>query len=1108
MIQAAGNTHNGSASWTYSVEDSKFDFIANGERLTLNYVAQVDDGHGGVVSTPITVSIQGADVVVIGTNDVPTIAATSAAFAEFPNPTGSEAIHVASGTISFTDVDLTDRPVASAAFSGFSYLNAGSVDVTLQLTAKQLAAISAVDQPLTVVQAPGNTNEGSATWSYSTADNAFDFLAYGEILTLTYTATVNDGHGGVVTKPINVTVTGSNDAVEITSGAQTAAIAEVAGAHGSYQADTANGSIKFADVDLTDTHEVTVTGVTASGVKTGLADYDTQLDWLTLGYLADSTDRIAGSQAWSFAAPDHYFDYLANGETVTLTYTVKIDDHHGGFTSQDVLITVTGSNDAPTVTASNGAITEMAGTGNTALDHAGGSISFADLDLSDRPIVSASFSGYAYKAANGTSNFSLTAQQQHDLGVSLTLTPAGGNTNNGSVSWSYDVADSQFDFLANNETLTLTYTATVDDHHGGVVTKPVTVTITGSNDTPTLAAELAGKLTDTAANDGFGNITGVLDGSDADHGETATLSYRVVDAEGHATNEPVAGAFGSLTVNADGTYTYIPNAAAINALHGGNSIDTFTVQTVDVHGAFATAVLTIDVNGANDTPTLAAELAGTLADTAAADTFADITGTLDGSDRDSGETATLSYGVVDAPGHATNESVAGMFGSLKVNADGTYTYVPDAAAINALHEGNYTDTFTVRTSDVHGAVATAILTVNVQGANDTPSIVGEVNPPAQIVVVTSAHVLAAGVNVSSLGVSTETFDDQTAGSSSNNGAGRGNFHSNALGADFLASGNAGVVIGSSASVTAAPFVGPLPGNQDTTKYLSIGANATETITFASEKNVFGLYWGSVNSYNTIKFYDGTTLVASYTGADISPLLSTGNQGSFASNGYVEFQGLHSFNKVVLGSTSNAFEIDNISAGYVPPLKTVTGTLNVHDADIGDTLTAFVTGNATIEYNGSTTMPGGIDISALLDAGGVTFDTMLSNGGTAVLQWTYHPTDANLNFLHAGDVLKIKFIAEVSDGHGHTGNQPLTVTLVGAANASTRRGRAGDRNRSFHHHRTWQRRYQDFRAPCHRCRRHRIDRHVHGICRNRQRRKQREPVGRFGRGNSRAQCGAG
>ena len=260
VVQAAGNTHNGSASWTYSIEDSKFDFIAKGETLTLNYVAQVDDGHGGVVSTPITVSIHGADVVVIGTNDVPTIATTSDAFAEFsnldqPNPTGSTALHTASGTISFTDVDLTDRPVASAAFTAFSYLNAYSVDVTSQLTAKQLAAIAAVDEPLTVVQAPGNTNDGSASWSYSTADSAFDFLADGEILTLTYTATVDDGHGGVVTKPITVTVTGSNDTAEITSDPQTAAIAERAGTHGSATPDTASGAITFIDADLTDTHD-------------------------------------------------------------------------------------------------------------------------------------------------------------------------------------------------------------------------------------------------------------------------------------------------------------------------------------------------------------------------------------------------------------------------------------------------------------------------------------------------------------------------------------------------------------------------------------------------------------------------------------------------------------------------------------------------------------------------------------------------------------------------------------------------------------------------------------------------------------------------------------
>ncbi|HEY9451922.1 MAG TPA: VCBS domain-containing protein [Bradyrhizobium sp.] len=1037
VVQGAGNSHNGTASWTYSIADSAFDFIADGETLNLNYVAQVDDGHGGVISTQITVSIRGGDVVVVGTNDLPTIDATSDAFAELSNKTGSNTLHMISGAITFTDVDLTDRPVASAAFTSFTFEPAVN-NVASVLTEAQLAAIAAVHAPLTVTQAAGNTNDGSASWSYSVPDSAFDFLAEGEALTLTYTATVDDGHGGVVTTPLTITVTGSNDAVEITSGAQAAAITEFAGAHGSDHADTASGSIKFADVDLTDTHEVTVTGVTASGVIMGLADHDTRSGWLTLGDLIDSTDGTPGSQVWTFSAPDHYFDYLADGETVTLTYTVQIDDHHGGFTSQDVIVTVTGTNDAPTVVTTNGAITEMAGTGNAALDHAGGSISFADLDLSDRPTVSASFAGYTYNGANGATGLSLTAQQLHDLGIALTLTPTGGNANSGSVSWSYDVADSQFDFLADGETLTLTYTATVDDHHGGLATRPVTVTITGSNDAPMLAAEVAGKLTDTSANDGFADITGTLDGSDADHGETASLSYAALDGSS-AVNTAVAGLYGSLTVNANGTYTYVPNAAAINALHGGSYIDTFTVQTTDVHGAVATAVLTVEVTGANDTPTLAAEATGKLTDTAATDTFANITGTLDGSDRDSGDTATLSYGVVDAPGHVTNAAVAGAFGSLTVNSHGTYTYVPNAAAINALQGGSYTDTFTVQTTDVHGAVGTATLTVEVKGANDTPSIVGEVNPPAQIIVVAapaSPHVLAAGVNDNSLGLTTETFDSLTAGSSSNNGAGRGNFHSAALGADFSASGNAGIVSGSS-SVTAAPYLGPAPGHQDTTKYLSIGGNATETITFASEKNVFGLYWGSVDSYNTIKFYDGNTLVAGYTGADISPLLSNGNQGSFASNGYVEFTGLHSFNKVVLSSSSNAFEIDNISAGYIPPptLGPVTGTLSVHDADIGDTLTAFVTGNATIEYNGSTTMPGGVDISALLNAGNVTFDSMLSNGGTAVLQWTYHPINANLGFLHAGDVLKINFVAEVSDGHGHTGSQPLTVTLVGADSAA-------------------------------------------------------------------------
>ena len=497
VVQAAGNTHNGSASWTYSIEDSKFDFIAKGETLTLNYVAQVDDGHGGVVSTPITVSIKGADVVVTGTNDEPTIATTSAAFAEFsnlnqPNPTGSTALHTASGTISFTDADLTDRPVASAAFTAFSYLNAYSVDVTSQLTAKQLAAISAVDEPLTVLQSPGNTNDGSASWSYSSADGAFDFLAYGEILTLAYTATVDDGHGGVVTKPITVTVTGSNDTAKITSDLQTAAIAERAGIHGSATPDTASGAITFVDADLTDTHAVKITGVKASGVMTALADGTVQLSWLSLGPLADSTDGVQGSKGWSFSAPDSYFDYLADGEMVTLAYTVEVDDHHGGITSQDVVVTVKGSNDAPDIAdiAQQG----LAEQTDTAPLTTTISVTFTDLDLSD---VGHAATVTGAVATGTTTGLALNQTALMALVTPGTVTKAAGSSA-GSVNLSFSAASTAFDYLAKGEILTLTYTVAIDDGDGGVTPKTFVVTVTGTDDAPVIANIAQQNLTEQA----------------------------------------------------------------------------------------------------------------------------------------------------------------------------------------------------------------------------------------------------------------------------------------------------------------------------------------------------------------------------------------------------------------------------------------------------------------------------------------------------------------------------------------------------------------------------------------------------------------------------------
>lgn len=83
-------------------------------------------------------------------------------------------------------------------------------------------------------------------------------------------------------------------------------------------------------------------------------------------------------------------------------------------------------------------------------------------------------------------------------------------------------------------------------------------------------------------------------------------------------------------------------------------------------------------------------------------------------------------------------------------------------------------------------------------------------------------------------------------------------------------------------------------------------------------NYFGLYWGSVDSYNSIGFYLNNALIASFGGAHIAPA-ANGDQSSNATNRYVNF--LFSdgdlFDAVRLTSHGFAFESDNHAFAVVP-----------------------------------------------------------------------------------------------------------------------------------------------------------------------------------------------
>lgn len=772
VVQSAGNTNNGTATWTYSIEDSKFDFIAEGETLVLNYVAKVDDGHGGVVSIPITVTIQGADVVVVGTNDVPTIDTTSDGFAELsnpgqPNPTGSNALHVAAGTITFTDVDLTDRPVASAQFSSFSYADAAHADITSSLTAAQLAAIANVDVPLTVVQAAGNNNNGSASWSYSAPDGAFDFLADGEILSLTYTATVNDGHGGVVTKPITITVTGSNDTAAITNGPQVTTIAEKPDSHGSATPDTASGAITFIDPDLSDTHVARITGVYASGVKTGLATGAVPLGWLSLGTLSDATDGVQGSQNWSFSAPDSYFDYLADGEAVTLTYTVEVDDNHGGVTSQEVAITIQGSNDAPEIAAiAEQNLTEQ--TSAAALTKAI-PVTFADLDLSDIGHT-ATITGAA--ASGAAAGLALDSAALMALVTPGMATKNAGSTA-GSVNLSFSAASTAFDYLATGEVLTLTYTVSINDGDGGVTPKTFVVTVTGTNDAPVIAGIAQQNLTEQTD---ISALTATIpvtftDVDLTDIGHTAKITSVVASGAtaGLVLDSAALMALvtpGNVTKAATATegsvnLSFSAASTAFDYLAQGEVLKlTYTVSIDDGDGGKTLETFVITITGSNDTPVVAtADVTGAVTEQAAPAGNLTESGAIGLADVDLTDTHMINPTITASPGALG--SLSATVGPDTVNGIGgvinwSYT-VPDYTVEYLAKGQTKVEHFTIAVDDGHGGSVERTIDVTITGTNDAPVLTAL--QPSLVPISEDAPASAGQTVASFLGSSVTDVDD-------------------------------------------------------------------------------------------------------------------------------------------------------------------------------------------------------------------------------------------------------------------------------------------------------------------------------------------------------------
>ena len=656
----------GEFAWVFDINDADIDFLAAGEVLVQTYDVSIQDDGAIPLSDTETVTIT-----ITGTNDAPIITSgvQSAMFTENAGVTGDATAQTAMGQITFDDVDISDVD--------------HTVDVSLAAsgTTTGLPDAATLDSFLTLSGFAVGGGTGSVDWDFSAADQVFDYLAAGETVSLVYTVTFDDLDGGVASQDITIMVTGTNDApmTVIDGGDSDTTIFDETDA-----GLLTNGTISVTDADISDEVFVTVDSVVESGTVSGIAN-GTLLAMLgvDLGAIIDNVST-EGDINWTFDSGLEAFDYLADGESLTLDYVLLVDDGNGGVTPQGVTIVINGTNDQPVITLGDdtGAVTEDAAMPN--LTDAG-SFTFADADDSDVLVASVAQEGAATTSGPSGIPAGLTAALAGAMGIVQT------GANDGTIDWTFTLDNALTQYLGEGETVTVVYRVSIDDGSGtanAVQTQDITVTITGTNDVPVAVADV-GAVNEDAV------LMGDVSTNDSDADDSAVLTY-TLDA-------PVAG----LTLNADGTYTFDANDAAYQHLAGG-VVDTIVANytVTDDQGATAMATLTIDVTGMNDAPDVVAPLTSSASEDDTSFTFDLLTGASDVDDGDA-------ISIANVMGLQAGVTLMGTIVSVDLS-DIVFQSLDDGESLVIV--------ITYDIEDLNGGVTPQTATITVNGANDAPVI--------------------------------------------------------------------------------------------------------------------------------------------------------------------------------------------------------------------------------------------------------------------------------------------------------------------------------------------------------------------------------------------------
>nr|WP_301299941.1 VCBS domain-containing protein [Pseudomonas laurylsulfativorans] len=667
------NAATGVVSYSYTLNDNETHANANGANtLPEQFAVTAVDDNGTTATGNLDVNI--VDDLPKGVND--------------SNGTASETQLTLNGNVLTNDVQGADRvtvgenagPITPGTFTG-TY-------GTLVLNAN-----------------------GTYTYTLSTSDADFKALHGGGNGTETFTYTITDSDGDSSTAKLVLQIHNNDDPVtlqglNVYGGELTVYEKNLDdGSNPDTPALTQSGTFTVTALDGLQTLTVGTLTVISGGVVAGFPQTATTPLGSTL--TITGFNPVTGVLSYSYTLNDNEAHATASGaNSLTENFNVVATDTDGDIANGQINVNII--DDLPKAKADTDSVQEGGTVSGNVLDN---DIAGADGPAATGAVVGVRVGSDTSTSASGGLNTPINGTYGY-----LTL-DANGNA----------VYHSTSNAVSNPGAVDV-FTYTVRDSDGDESTTTITIDVYNSclkavSDNDVTVYEKALDLSKS----GLDLVAGTVIGSDPTNtGETAsgTLVGSVTHAVGAITYALVGthvGEFGQIQLNANGTYTYTlttPPSTTPHANDGPNVMhETFTYQATDSLGNIVTS--TIVVNIVDDVPKAMND--SNLS--TASETVTSLSGNVFNNDVIGADKVALGLNA----GPITPGTFTGTYGTLVLNANGTYTYTlaPNDADFKALHGGgNGTETFTYTITDSDGDISTANLVLNVHNNDDLVTLNG------------------------------------------------------------------------------------------------------------------------------------------------------------------------------------------------------------------------------------------------------------------------------------------------------------------------------------------------------------------------------------------------